>query len=89
MDAQTGKIEQTPDGDYIVKLPAELIAQLQVADGDAVDLIPTAMGVEVRKVGQVTSQFWDPFSETVNEYQRALAMIKAGELEATDDSTEK
>jgi hypothetical protein len=89
MDAQTGKIEQTPDGDYIVKLPAELIAQLQVADGDAVDLIPTAMGVEIRKVGQVTPQFWDPFSETVNEYQRALAMIKAGELEATDDSTEK
>lgn len=76
MDAQTSKIERNDAGDFYIKLPTELIEQLDAHDGDSVDLIATAMGVEMRKAGADTPQFWDPFSESVNEYQRALRMIK-------------
>ncbi|KRK98695.1 hypothetical protein FD04_GL000431 [Secundilactobacillus odoratitofui DSM 19909 = JCM 15043] len=85
MDAQTSKIERNDNGDLMLKLPAELLKQLDLTAGDQVDLVPTAMGVEVRKVGQDIPQFWDPFSESVNEYQRALKMIKDGVSDSNDD----
>ncbi|MTV82699.1 hypothetical protein [Secundilactobacillus folii] len=89
MDAQKSKIERNEKGELYLKLPAELLKSLELGEGDEVDLIPTALGVELRKMGTVTPQFWDPFSESVNEYQRALKMIQAADNDKNDDVKSK
>ncbi|WP_288531585.1 hypothetical protein [uncultured Secundilactobacillus sp.] len=77
MDAKTIKLQKDADGHIMLQLPQEFLDQLKLSDSDEVDLIPTASGFEVRKVDdEAAKKFWDPFSETLNEYERALKFIK-------------
>jgi hypothetical protein len=73
MDAQSEKIQRNENGELYLKIPDELVKQLELNEGDDVDLVPTALGVELRKAGTVTPQFWEPFSQSVNEYQKSAA----------------
>lgn len=89
MDAHTNKIERDKNGELFLRLPDAVVKDLDVAEGDEVDLIPTALGFEVRKAGKDAPQFWEPFSESVNEYQRALRMIKDADPDKNDDVASK
>ncbi|ANZ60240.1 hypothetical protein AYR62_00940 [Secundilactobacillus paracollinoides] len=85
MNAQTNKIQADADGNLFLQLPADLVKDLKLAQNDEIDIMPTAMGFEVRKITDIDDNFWDPFSETVNEYQKALELLK-GE-DTTDNET--
>ncbi|GAW98225.1 hypothetical protein [Secundilactobacillus mixtipabuli] len=89
MDAQSGKIQRNANGDLYLKIPDELLKQLELSEGDDVDLVPTALGVEIRKADAVTPQFWEPFSQSVSEYQRALRMIQNDETDKNGDTSAK
>lgn len=82
MNAQTNKIQADADGNLFLQLPADLVKDLKLAQNDEIDIMPTAMGFEVRKITDIDDNFWDPFSETVNEYQKALELLKG------EDTTE-
>jgi hypothetical protein len=49
MDAQSEKIQRNENGELYLKIPDELVKQLELNEGDDVDLVPTALGVELRK----------------------------------------
>lgn len=76
MNAQTNKIQADADGNLFLALPADLVANLKLAKDEEVDIAPTAMGFEVRKITDIDDNFWDPFSQTVNEYQKAIELLK-------------
>lgn len=89
MDAQSGKIQRNENGELYLKIPDEFVKELELKDGDAVDFVPTALGVELRKAGTVTPQFWEPFSQSVSEYQRALQMIQDHDTDKDNDVSSK
>lgn len=89
MDAQTLKIQRNENGELYLKIPDEYVKQLELDEGDEIDLVPTALGVELRKADTVTPQFWEPFSQSVNEYERALQMIKESEARKNDSTSSK
>jgi hypothetical protein len=89
MDAQSNQIQRNENGELVLKLPDEFVKQLELKEGDEVDWVPTAMGVELRKAGTVAPQFWEPFTQSVNEYQRALRMIQDDDDKKTDDESAK
>ncbi|MCH5461681.1 hypothetical protein HC026_03455 [Lactobacillus sp. LC28-10] len=89
MGAQTIKIQRDENGDLYLKVPDEFVKQLELNEGDEIDLVPTALGVELRKADTVTPQFWEPFSQSVSEYQRALQMIKDSEANKNDSASSK
>ncbi len=89
MDAQSEKIQRNKNGELYLKIPDEFVKQLELNEGDDVDLVPTALGVELRKAGTVTPQFWEPFSQSVNEYQKALRMIQDNDTDKNNDASAK
>lgn len=89
MDAQSEKIQRNKNGELYLKVPDEFVKQLELNEGDEVDLVPTALGVELRKADTVTPQFWEPFSQSVNEYQKALRMIQGDDADENDDTSAK
>lgn len=89
MEAQSGKIERNENGDLYLKIPADFVKELELNEGDEVDFVPTALGVELRKAGAVTPQFWEPFSQSVSEYQKALRMIHDDDNDKNDDASSK
>lgn len=89
MDAQSEKIQRNKNGELYLKVPDEFVKQLELNEGDEVDLVPTALGVELRKADTVTPQFWEPFSQSVNEYQKALHMIQGDDADENDDTSAK
>lgn len=89
MDAQTLKIQRNENGELYLKIPDEYVKQLELDEGDEIDLVPTALGVELRKADTVTPQFWEPFSQSVNEYQKALRMIQGDDADENDDTSAK
>ncbi|WP_203650390.1 AbrB/MazE/SpoVT family DNA-binding domain-containing protein [Secundilactobacillus yichangensis] len=89
MDAQSGKIQRNENGELYLKIPAEFVKELELNEGDEIDLVPTALGVELRKAGTVTPQFWEPFSQSVSEYQRALRMIQDDDTDKNNDVSSK
>ena len=89
MDAQSGKIQRNENGELYLKIPDEFVKQLELNEGDDVDLVPTALGVELRKADTVTPQFWEPFSQSVNEYQKALRMIQDNDTDKNNDASAK
>ncbi|GAX04025.1 hypothetical protein IWT140_01659 [Secundilactobacillus pentosiphilus] len=89
MEAQSGKIQRNETGELYLKIPEEFVKELKLSEGDDIDLVPTAMGVELRKAGAVTPQFWEPFSQSVSEYQRALQMIHDDDSDKNNDASPK
>lgn len=89
MDAQTLKIQRNENGELYLKIPDEYVKQLELDEGDEIDLVPTALGVELRKADTVTPQFWEPFSQSVNEYQKALRMIQDNDTDKNNDASAK
>lgn len=89
MDAQSGKIQRNENGELYLKIPDEFVKELELNEGDEIDLVPTALGVELRKAGTVTPQFWEPFSQSVSEYQRALRMIQDDDTDKNNDVSSK
>ena len=77
MDAKTIRLTTNTDGQLNLTIPADIVQALQLNDGDEVDLIPTASGFEFRKVdAELDKTFWDPMSQTLNEYERALKYLQ-------------
>lgn len=89
MEAQSGKIQRNENGELYLKIPEEFVKELKLTEGDDIDIVPTAMGVELRKAGAVTPQFWEPFSQSVSEYQRALQMIHDDDGDKSDNASPK
>ncbi|WP_054710306.1 hypothetical protein [Secundilactobacillus paracollinoides] len=53
MNAQTNKIQADADGNLFLQLPADLVKDLKLAQNDEIDIMPTAMGFEVRKITDI------------------------------------